>query len=276
MKKNYHVIALDMDGTVLNDKKKMGEQTRLAIHKALASGKEVVFCTGRSVAEMTEFLEEFPDMHYLCLESGALLYDHHNSKVLDTHTIDKNVVCAIRKIVDTKDVLPQIFSNGRTLMNQDKLNHLEHYHIEAYRDTYERVATPVKNVFETITAENSGAEKINLFHTSPEDREHTRQLLMEQNLPLTLVYSEYASLECTAPDISKVIGLQSLCKILNITMEDVIMVGDADNDRTALEGAGLAIAMKNANPQIKEICDVIVSDNNHDGCAEAIEKYLLA
>ena len=53
------------------------------------------------------------------------------------------------------------------------------------------------------------------------------------------------------------------------------MVGDADNDREVLQTAGLAIAMGNAADHIKALADVVVADCNHDGCAEAIEKYLL-
>ena len=53
------------------------------------------------------------------------------------------------------------------------------------------------------------------------------------------------------------------------------MVGDADNDLGGLRTAGLAVAMGNANDHVKAVCQVQVADNNHDGCAEAIEKYLL-
>ena len=54
------------------------------------------------------------------------------------------------------------------------------------------------------------------------------------------------------------------------------MVGDADNDLAGLRAAGLAVAMGNANEHVRRICHVVVADNNHDGCAEAIEKYLIA
>lgn len=275
MKKDYRVIALDMDGTVLNDKKKIGERTRQAIHKALAAGKEVVFCSGRSYDEMTEYLEEFPDMHYLCLESGALLADHRKKEILDMISIAPDTVQQIKNVIAGRDILPQIFSNGRSLMNRSQMTQLEHFHLTAFKELYDNYATPVDDVFAVVESEKSSAEKINLFHASTEDREITKKILTDLQLPVTLVYSETASLECSAPDISKAVGLRSLCRILNITMDQVIMVGDANNDRTALEAAGLAVAMGNAHPWIKEICDVQVADNNHDGCAEAIEKYLL-
>ena len=58
-------------------------------------------------------------------------------------------------------------------------------------------------------------------------------------------------------------------------MNEVIAVGDADNDIDVLSKVGLAIAMGNANEKVKSICDVIVSDCDSDGCVEAVEKYLL-
>lgn len=52
-----------------------------------------------------------------------------------------------------------------------------------------------------------------------------------------------------------------------------IVVGDADNDIAAMKKAGLAVAMKNANEHVKALADVIVSDNDHDGCMEVLQNY---
>ena len=80
--KTIRLIALDMDGTVLTDEKQIDEQTSRAIHDALAEGIEVIFCTGRSYMEMKDILADFPDMHYLCGESGGLIFDSVSEKVL--------------------------------------------------------------------------------------------------------------------------------------------------------------------------------------------------
>ena len=66
-----------------------------------------------------------------------------------------------------------------------------------------------------------------------------------------------------------------MCEFLDIPMEQTIAVGDADNDIDILTAAGLSIAMGNANETVKSICDVVVGDCDHDGCAEAIRRYLL-
>ena len=70
-------------------------------------------------------------------------------------------------------------------------------------------------------------------------------------------------------------GLEKLCEYLDLPLKQTIAVGDADNDTMALKTAGLAVAMGNATGPIRELADVIVADCDHDGCAEAIDKYLL-
>lgn len=83
------------------------------------------------------------------------------------------------------------------------------------------------------------------------------------------------SLEISPLGVTKGYGLKKLCKHLNIEVEQSIVVGDADNDLDVLKTAGLAVAMGNANANVKKIADVEVMDNDHDGVAEAIYKYLL-
>lgn len=274
MGKEYRVIALDMDGTVLNDKKQIGERTRAAIHRALAAGKEVVFCTGRSYAEMEEILEAFPDMHYLCGESGALLYDLRKKQPIRLISIPQKERRKLWKVMEGREIMPQLFSEGKSVINAAQLDQMEHYQMGVYQDVFERVCTLVDDV-KKVSLEAESAEKINLYHTSPAQREETLRLLQEKGLELTMVYSEISSLECSPLGLSKASGLQALCRELGITLEQVIMVGDADNDLEALKAAGLAVAMGNANERVKAVCTVQVADNNHDGCGEAIERFFL-
>ena len=91
-----------------------------------------------------------------------------------------------------------------------------------------------------------------------------------------LTNSEPNALEITADGISKASGLKILCKKLNIPLEQTIAVGDSTNDIEIMKVAGLSIGMGNSMQEVKDICKVLVSDNNHNGCVEAIEKYLIA
>ena len=271
----YQVAALDMDGTVLNDKKKMDEDTRRGIHEALAAGKEVVFCTGRSYAEMEETLREFPDMHYLCGESGALVYDLRAGRPIRMVSMEKNVISQLWKVTEGRDIMVQIFSEGASLGNRGQLGRMAHYQMGVYQEAFDRVCIPVEDVKTLALEPGRSVEKVNLYHTSPAEREKTWEMLRRMGIKTTMVYSEISSLECSALGLSKASGLGAICEVMGITMDQVIMVGDADNDLEALRASGLAVAMGNANENVKKICQVQVADNNHNGCAQAIQRYLL-
>ena len=90
-----------------------------------------------------------------------------------------------------------------------------------------------------------------------------------------MVHAESSSLELTATGVDKGVGLTKLCEALGIPVSASIAVGDADNDLSVLRTAGLAVAMGNALDSVKAVSDVTVADCDHDGCAEAIYKYLL-
>lgn len=272
--KGYQLIALDMDGTVLNDRKEIGERTKEAIHQALAAGKEVVFCTGRCYAEMREILDDFPDMHYLCGESGALVYDIRKKQPIQMVSIPLSERKKLWDAVRVRDIMPQVFSSGETLMNRTQYTNIAVYEMGIYQEAFLRVTTPVEDV-EEASLQAESVEKINLYHTSPAEREKTLKLLKDAGVALTIVYSEISSLECSPLGLSKAVGLKLLCQVLGISMDEVIMVGDAPNDLEALKAAGLAVAMGNAKDEVKAVCNVEVADNNHDGCAEAIHRWLL-
>ncbi|MBR1628802.1 MAG: HAD-IIB family hydrolase [Lachnospiraceae bacterium] len=88
-------------------------------------------------------------------------------------------------------------------------------------------------------------------------------------------YTETTSLEMTPKNVSKGSGLKLLAKHLGIEIQDVVVVGDAENDRTMFETAGFSVAMGNALDAIKAIADAVVADNDHNGVGEAIRKYLM-
>ncbi|MCR5606373.1 MAG: HAD-IIB family hydrolase, partial [Treponema sp.] len=142
-----------------------------------------------------------------------------------------------------------------------------------YTFMFRNVTKKVDSIAKYIEENPDIISKINLHHENEEDRADTRKLLSD--FDLELAYSEHFSLECTNKGVSKATGLIKLCEYLNINIEDTIAVGDAENDYAVLSTAGLSVAMGNAKESIKKICDVIVADNKHDGCAEAVEKYLL-
>ena len=269
----YELIGLDMDGTLLNSEKKINSGVILAIKEAIENGKHISLSSGRALAEIEEYREQLKDMEYAILESGALVYNLKNEEIISASTIDEEIVSKIFDTVKDKDVFIHLISKGRSISPKRLIPQMEKYHMGIYIPLYERVCTKVEDTVTFHNEDKQGIEKINLFHTCPQDREDTRKKL--QGLPIVMLNAEDTSLEISPLGVTKGYGLKKLCKHLNIEVEQSIVVGDADNDLDVLKTAGLAVAMGNANANVKKIADVEVMYNAHDGVAEAIYKYLL-
>lgn len=272
----YQLIALDLDGTALTGEKTMDGATIEAIRLALRMGKEVVFCTGRPVAEVRDFLKPFPKMHYLLCESGALLYDLWEEQPLLRAPLPEQAVAALEEVIGERDICPVAFVCGDYVIGEKHAHNMAKYRMGEFQEAVLRIGTLVDDVFAYLRRPDLSADKINLFHTTPEERSGSRRMLEEKGIPLYLADGEISSLECTALGVHKGAGLQELSQRTGIPLAQMIMVGDADNDLEALQTAGLAVAVGNASDTVKRACDAVVADNEHSGCAEAICKYLLA
>ena len=145
--------------------------------------------------------------------------------------------------------------------------------IGQYQDIFLQTGTLLDDVVASYNKKHFPVEKLNLFSATPELREYFVQAL--SHLPLEMARAEDTSLELSPKNVSKGSGLLKLCQYLSIPVEHTIAVGDSDNDMEILKTAGLSVAMGNARPHIKELSDVVVADNDHGGCAEAIYEYLL-
>ena len=271
----YRLAAFDMDGTLLNSDKKISEKTMEALHRAAAAGKIMTLCTGRSPAELADFRgEDFTkSVPYAICESGALIVDLRDGSILSQTTIDPALIPRLLEAETQEDVMLQIMTCGRSVVSAGQIPRMEHYQISVYQKMFEQVCTKVPSAREFLAGTQDGIEKVNFYHTSTQARERTRARL--RDLPLNAVDSEVSSLELTPLSVTKAAGLEKLCAHLGIPMEETVAVGDAPNDMAVLRAAGFAAAMGNAGQEVREICALTVSDNDHDGCAEVIDRVLL-
>lgn len=270
----YKLIAFDMDGTLLNSQKSISPLTIRRIEEAYERNIHVVFNTGRCPAELNEFFDIVPSVRYVNCVSGALVYDHKEDHTIYSHAMDIPTVRSILEIAGKEDVMMHLLST-QSIVQEDKIPQMDKYHMGVYQEMYLRVTTPWKDLPKEYSAHPVPIEKINLYHTAPDARIRTRERITASPLDVVMADAEASSLEITANSIDKGVGLLKLCEHLHITPAETIVVGDADNDYAALKVAGLPVAMGNANDRIKGISEVTVADNDHDGCAEVIEKFLL-
>lgn len=269
----YKLIAFDMDGTLLNSQKLISSNSTFAIKKATSLNKQVVLATGRAVSELKEYQSELKEVRFGILESGALIYDFKLKKVLTHKTLPAEIVIKIKDIVSQMNLMVIAMINGQIYLQQTHLDQIKNYHMEVYKGLYERSAILVDDINKLLEKEKENFEKINIYHFNPSEREENFFKLLYENI--TIIKAENTGLEMTANGVEKGSGLEFLCSYLNIPISESIAVGDADNDESMIIKAGLGIAMGNANKNIENLADISVSDNNNDGCAQAIYEYLL-
>lgn len=277
MKNQYQLIAFDMDGTLLTTDKKIAPETTRAMQEAVQAGKQIVLSTGRTDAELADYRSALADVRYGILESGGLLYDFHERRILSCKPIAPEYVQKILELSEQEDVMIQVMAGGKVYIQTRNLDNMAHYQLAYFYPLFSTTALLIDDIRAWLREGTLNGtlkvDKINLYHTDTEARKRT--LDRGKDLPLELVYSEITSIEFSPKGVSKGTALIELAGLLGVPVEQTIAVGDADNDLAMLKCCGLAVAMGNANENVKQTAAVVVADNDHDGCAEAIRRYLL-
>ncbi len=269
--KMYRLLGLDMDGTVLNSRKEISPATMEAINSLIEKGIAVSLCTGRGVAELKEYAAEFAGIPYGILNSGGCVYDFRERKPVYLKLLDDEVVLECLRAAREVRAMPYLLTNDSSVAQAEDMRDVSVFHMGIYQAMYDRVVTVVPDVEEYVREHPGQSLKLCIYHRDAAAREMTRTAII--HLGMTLADAETTSLEVSPPGITKARGLQILCDYLGIPTDETVAVGDADNDLDVLRAAGLAVAMGNANQHVKEVCDVVVADNDHDGIVEVINRF---
>ena len=281
----YELIALDMDGTLLDSGQRITPRAKAAVGEILAHGKQVVFATGRCRPQLEEYLECFPKMRYLICENGACVCDLKTGEDLFRRALPQQQVLHVMDAVEKEDVLAAFFIGNRSFMDRRTFLRMEEFGLESYRAVFAKSAVWVEDLFSFYRDRPLEVEKIALFFPSgnlnARDGLHRRAQACARvqerihSLPVTMAVSASGNMEITGEGVNKGTGLKLLCGHLGLPLSQTAAVGDGENDRELLQLAGLAVAMENASASIRAAAAVTVPDCDHDGAAVAMERYML-
>ncbi|MCD7757153.1 MAG: Cof-type HAD-IIB family hydrolase [Clostridiales bacterium] len=270
---NQKIIFLDLDGTLLNDQKEITPGNRAAIDRALAAGHKVVIATGRplvSAVQQAEKLELTTPGCYLIAFNGGILYDMGRREILFQETISLDLVRQVFaeanrrgmhiQTYNDRDVLVEPRCDGAAVRRYCDLIHMEY-----------QVIPSVEAVTE---------EPVKMLLIDREDRaplEAFRDWVIDwSGGALDSFFSSPYYLEIVRKGLNKGNAIRQMCALLDIPIENSCAVGDADNDLPMLRAAQVGAAMANATAEVKAAGNYITQrDNNHDGVAEVIERFLL-
>lgn len=265
-------LFTDLDGTFLNDEKLVPEKNRKAVEKMLEAGHKVIIATGRAlpsaVAQATR-LGLNKQGCYCIAYNGAQVYDLGAGKSLYHKTVPVECAREAYHICKQAGLHIQTYDDEQVLTPYDDDEVVEYCRRVAM--TY-RV---IPEVFETLKEAPAKVLVIDFADTGKLCRVQEEINRMGGNL-IDTYFSCPELLEIVGHGVSKGEALEFLCNYLNVALEDTIGCGDAENDISMIERAGIGVCMCNGDPKVKERADYITTlNNNQGGVAEVIDRFIL-
>lgn len=262
----YKLIVLDVDGTLVNNKKQITDNTIDAINKAFSNNVLVTIASGRPLSGLSEYLKYFKDVPFITF-NGASIKTKNGNVIFEKH-IDVMISNLIINYCLKSDYC--INNNLNIIVwNNNKL------YVNVINDDilfYEKTSGMRAEVFS-----DSNFTEVNkiIIYGQNEYLLQVKKELESINKNINCEFSSDNYLEFYDKSVSKGKAVEILGKCLNINKNEIIAIGDNYNDLSMIKYAGLGIAMGNSPQEIKDESDYVTYSNEEDGVCKAIEKFIL-
>ncbi len=261
----YKMILSDLDETLLVDHHIPKENLK-AIQKVRERGVQFVICTGRSYEIVQDIVSELgmtnmKDTYSICL-NGGLIVENHQQKILRFQNLDADIAIELIKHGLNLEVCLMVFTLDCCYFIHPSDEEVERKQIQ--KATY-------KILSEDEIDQLKGQKIAKVLYALPNIerlREIASDIPSELMEKVSTTFSSYRYLEFNAPGVNKGVGLNFLADYLNIDVQDVIAIGDNDNDIEMIKEAGLGVCVQGASEHIKAHADYI-TQNDYDGFAVA-------
>lgn len=289
--KMYKLVAIDLDGTMLNAYGIVTENTKKAIQKAAQKGAEIVIASGRPIDSIKAIAEEIGSKKYLIAGNGALIYDIQKEQIIYDKFLPKQKVLEIIKICEENSIAYNIYTEQTVLTTALKYNVLYYQKenlkkeeskqtkISIIKDMYDYIKNKQEDkflkvticddtqaVFQSIIRKLRKIEGIEVLDASHMSRKTIKQGTEE-------ITVEYYYAEISVENVDKWYAIEYLMQIMNLQKNEVMAIGDNINDKKMIEEAGLGVIMAGSTPEVSQIADYITASNNEDGVAKVLEKF---
>ncbi|MFS0560174.1 Cof-type HAD-IIB family hydrolase [Terribacillus sp. 179-K 1B1 HS] len=265
-----HLIALDLDGTLLTDDKHISEKNKQAIAAAIRAGHVIVIATGRPHRASLAYYRELGLTTPMVNFNGALIHHPDDKKWDAVHS--PMPIRTARKIVDTchklnvKNIIAEVMDD--VYIDRFDQYLLDLFHLEEEDD-------PIKVGSLTQLLQDDPTSLLIYPH---EDQVASIRETLEKEHAEVIEHrrwgAPYHIIEIIRKGLSKAVGLQKISHYYDIPQKNIIAFGDEDNDLEMIEYAGAGVAMGNAIGPLKAIADYTTGSNMEDGIATFLHTYL--
>lgn len=272
---SYKLIATDMDGTLLNSQNKITDRNKEAILEALEEGVKVILCTGRIFTSALYYAKALELDTPIIACNGAYIGEQDKSKIIYEEPISLQTFRKIVEIAEEEKMYYHFYDDSTFYARELNDTIMNYMNWNKERDEMDRIDIRiVEDPLDAIEEENSKVYKIVFVDENREKLKRFREKISTIK-GIEVASSWWSNVEVMNEGVSKGKALNKLCDMLNISMDEVIAIGDNENDIPMLKVAGLGIAMANGEGVAKDAADYIADTNDESGVGKIIEKFIL-
>ena len=259
------LLALDLDGTLLNGEKQISPRTRAALDRVRQQGVLVVPVTGRPSQGIPQAVLDLPGLRYAVSSNGATIRDLATGQVLLEKLLPAATCLEVLDRCAQVPMLREVFRAGVGYLSQGDYETLRARYagtsmLQYHLDTRQVLPGTVEELF--------------FLTGSPQEKAALRDLLTGiQGIGFADPFPN--DLEVIAGDIDKGEALRFLLRHLGLEASQVLAMGDGGSDLPLLQAAGIGVAMANATEGVKAAADFVTTSCDEDGVAVALEKFVL-
>ena len=287
----YKLIAIDLDGTLLNSYGEVSKKNREAIKYAIDKGVEVVLASGRDPQTMKKISCDLGIKKFLIAGNGSNIYDIKNESNIYENFIEKQKALEIIKICKNNSIFLNVYTDNGIITetidynvkvfnneNNNKPND-KRTNIQIVKDLYTQIEENDFKILKIIICDenkiifNNIIEKMkNLKNVEVLEVEHMSKKVIKVGTEEHRI--EYYYTEVTNKNANKWEAVKFISKQIGVSESEIICIGDNMNDFEMVKNAGLGVAMKDSALEKKNIADEITENNDDDGVGNAIFRHI--
>lgn len=268
------IIALDLDGTLLDEQKCLSQRNREVLERCADMGIEIVPCTGRIWKGIPEFVQQLRGVHYAITVNGAVIQDLVNHKTLQEKKMPLEAAIDLINLAKNYHIMYDAYVDGQGYVEGHFLENMDEYHIPVVlRSMILDTRKPVSDLEVCLKEMKRPIDKLNFYFDDLNERAEVKKIL--ESMDHVIVSSSFPNnLEINGPGATKGDGILFLADYLGCDREQTMGFGDGENDLSMMKLAGIGVAMENGMEITKAAADYITLSNENDGVAAAIEHFI--
>ncbi len=268
------MIAVDLDGTLLRDDCSISERNRLVLQDVINNGYLVVPTSGRCFVNASRVLNMFHGLRYFVNANGTVLTDADKGQVIYQHALSAATTGKLFTLIEQFGSFMELYEGMQSHVACDAREQLMRLHMsDSYADNLLFTCDRHESLRQWIGEPGREIVKFHVISESEKKCETLKQQARE-TLDVYPISSFPQNMEVVRGHWNKADGLQKLTELLQIAADDVMVLGDSENDLEMLKWAGVSVAMENAPAMVKAQAGEITASNEADGVALALERLL--